>query len=67
MLVVKDNLTFLDVIANQVKHQRAVFAAPFKFILMNSFSTNEDSLRHLEKSHPDLAAEEGLVLMQNKV
>lgn len=36
-------------------------------MLMNSFSTSEDTLSFFEKKYPDLHAEDGLELMQNKV
>lgn len=34
---------------------------------MNSFSTSEDTLSFLKKKYPDLAGEDGLELLQNKV
>ena len=36
-------------------------------MLMNSFSTSEDTLAFLKAKYPKLAAEEGLEMMQNKV
>ena len=34
---------------------------------MNSFSTSADTLSYLKKRYPDLVAEEGLEMLQNKV
>merc|ERR1711906_93770 len=38
-----------------------------KFMLMNSFSTNDDTMEFLRSKYPDLAAEGGLEMLQNKV
>merc|ERR1719162_646649 len=38
-----------------------------KFMLMNSFSTSQDTLNFFETKYPTLAAEKGLEMMQNKV
>ena len=38
-----------------------------KFMLMNSFSTSEDTMAFLEEKYPGLAGEDGLEMMQNKV
>ena len=48
LLVVKNGLTFLDIIARQAMHARV------PLLLMNSFSTRDDSLLCLEK-YPGLA------------
>ena len=61
--VVKDGKTFLDIIAEQIKHTRKTFGSNVRFILMNSFSTrcapdlesgarSADTLAHLKKTHP---------------
>mmetsp|Transcript_31000 Transcript_31000/g.101052 ORF Transcript_31000/g.101052 Transcript_31000/m.101052 type:complete len:466 (+) Transcript_31000:34-1431(+) len=65
LLPVKDGLTFLDLIAKQVKHMRQSFSADVRFILMNSFSTSDDTKAHLAKEHGDLLAEPHIELMQN--
>lgn len=65
LLVVKDGHTFLDLIARQVKHQREKFGSKVRFILMNSFSTSEDTKAFLSKDHADLLAE-NVELLQNK-
>ncbi len=36
------------------------------FILMNSFSTSEDTKEYLSKQHGDLMSEEDVELLQNK-
>jgi hypothetical protein len=45
---------------------RTKFGSNVRFILMNSFSTSEDTKAHLSGTHPDLVAEEGWELLQNK-
>ena len=64
---VKDEETFLDFIAKQVISMRKEHGFPVKFMLMNSFSTSDDTLNFLKSKYPDLAAEEGLEMLQNKV
>ena len=65
LLEVKDGLTFLDLIARQILHQRQ--AAPgLRFLLMNSFSTSQDSLDFLAR-YPELGCPADIELMQNKV
>ena len=65
LLTVKDGKTFLDLIAEQIKHTRDEFKSHVRFILMNSFSTSADTKAFLEKNHPDLLKEEDMELMQN--
>ena len=48
LLVVKEGLTFLDVIARQIQELRSRTGAEVPLLLMNSFRTREDSLRALE-------------------
>src|SRR3712207_9586489 len=45
LLEVKDGLTFLDVIVRQVLHLRERTGARLPLVLMNSFSTQDDSDR----------------------
>lgn len=66
LLPVKDGKTFLDLIAEQVVKMRKIYDSDVKFILMNSFSTSDDSREALGKSFPDLVAEEDWELVQNK-
>jgi phosphoglucomutase len=66
LLEVKDGLTFLDFTAKQVSYMRKQFGN-VKFMLMNSFSTSDDTLAFFQEKYPALAAEEGLEMLQNKV
>jgi UTP--glucose-1-phosphate uridylyltransferase len=65
LLVVKDGQSFIDLIAQQVKHMRASFGQQVKFILMNSFSTSDDTKAFLAEKHPELLTEPDIELMQN--
>lgn len=67
LLKVKGDDTFLDFTAKQVVSMRKKYGFNVKFMLMNSFSTSEDTLGFLKEKYPELAAEEGLEMMQNKV
>ena len=51
---VKDGKTFLDLIAEQVKVMRKEYGSNVKFILMNSFSTSDDTKDFLARAHKDL-------------
>ena len=55
-LVVRDGLTFLDVIARQVLALRERHGTSTPLLLMNSFRTREESLALLE-AYPDLAVD----------
>ena len=68
LLPVRDGLTFLDLIARQILHLRKEAgggSAP-RFLLMNSFSTSEDTLDFLKK-YPELGGAAESELMQNRV
>lgn len=67
LLKVKGDDTFLDLTAKQILAMRKEFGSNVKFMLMNSFSTSEDTMNFLKEKFPDLAAEEGLEMLQNKV
>jgi UDP-N-acetylglucosamine pyrophosphorylase len=67
LLQVKGKDTFLDLTAKQVIQMRKDYGSKVKFMLMNSFSTSEDTLAFLQQKYPALAKEEGLEMMQNKV
>jgi UDP-N-acetylglucosamine pyrophosphorylase len=67
LLKVKGGDTFLDLTAKQIINMRKEFGMKVKFMLMNSFSTSEDTLNFFKENYPVLAAEEGLEMMQNKV
>merc|ERR1711920_156856 len=49
LLEIKDSCTFLDFIAKQVGQMREAFKSSLAFMLMNSFSTSEDTLAFLSK------------------
>ena len=67
LLEVKNGDTFLDLTAKQVMSMRKEFGQNVKFMLMNSFSTSDDTLDFFNTKYPDLAKEEGLEMLQNKV
>ena len=68
LLEVKDGSTFLDVIVEQISYLRETTGAKVKFLLMNSFSTSEDTMRHLETYEDRGFAERSEVeLMQNQI
>ncbi len=60
LLKVKNDLTFLDIIARQA------LQAGVPLVLMNSFNTREDSLRVLKK-YPELQGDIPLDFLQHKV
>jgi|SRR5437867_3670171 len=66
LLHVKEGLTFLDFIVNQILHLRQRYAVPLRFLLMNSFSTSGDTREFLRK-FPELGDPQSLELMQNQV
>ena len=53
--------------AKQVIRTREECGEHVKFVLMNSYSTSDDTIAFLRTKYPDLAAEEGLELLQNNV
>ena len=67
LLEVKNGDTFLDLTAKQVMCMRKAFGQNVKFMLMNSFSTSDDTLDFFRTKYPHIAAEEGLEMLQNKV
>ncbi|MEO1856508.1 MAG: UTP--glucose-1-phosphate uridylyltransferase [Rubritalea sp.] len=68
LLEVKDGSTFLDIIVDQISYLRNTTGAQVKFLLMNSFSTSEDTLDHLAQ-YPDesLSAKAQVELHQNQI
>jgi UTP--glucose-1-phosphate uridylyltransferase len=67
LLEVKEGLTFLDVIAEQVLHLRRTHGAQLPLVLMNSFATRDASLEALAR-HPSLADQDvPLDFVQGKV
>ncbi|GMI40493.1 hypothetical protein TeGR_g11577 [Tetraparma gracilis] len=65
LLPVKGSDTFLSLAAKQVRHLRKSTGRDVKFMLMNSFSTSEDTMSYLSAHYPDLV--EGTEMLQNKV
>ncbi len=55
LIVAKNGLTFLDIIVRQVEFLRRRCRAPLPLLLMNSFSTDADSLAALAREHPDFS------------
>ena len=67
LIRVKGEDTFLDFIAKQILHLRAQSGAPkLAFYLMDSFSTQADTLAYLAK-YPSLAIDGELDFLQSKV
>jgi UTP--glucose-1-phosphate uridylyltransferase len=66
LLTVKENLSFLDIIARQVLSLRQQWGAPVPLVLMNSFNTHQDSLAALSR-YPELETRLPLAFVQNKV
>ncbi|MEO6034415.1 MAG: UTP--glucose-1-phosphate uridylyltransferase [Verrucomicrobiota bacterium] len=67
LIRVKGEETFLDFIARQILHLRSTQGAPkLAFYLMDSFSTQEDTLSYLQK-YPELASNGELDFLQSKV
>jgi UDP-N-acetylglucosamine pyrophosphorylase len=66
LLVVKDGLSFLDLIARQILKLRLTHGCSIPFSLMNSFSTQSDSLQYLSR-YSELANGFSLDFLQSKV
>lgn len=66
LLEVKDGLTFLDVIAQQLIEMRRRSGARLPLVLMNSFATQAESLAALER-YPELKRDLPLDFVQGKV
>ena len=65
LLPVKDGKSFLDITVEQIRALRAEHGARLPLVLMNSFSTQEDTLAALE-AHPDLPVDVPLDFLQNR-
>jgi UTP--glucose-1-phosphate uridylyltransferase len=66
LLVARDGLSFLDVIARQNQALRARYGCEVPLLFLNSFNTDDDTRAALER-YPDLRGELPLTVMQNKV
>ncbi|MFV0416409.1 MAG: UTP--glucose-1-phosphate uridylyltransferase [Chthoniobacterales bacterium] len=64
LLTVKENMTFLDLIARQVNAFRSEQNSALRFLLMNSFSTSEDTREWLSKN-PTLGSADETEVMQS--
>ena len=62
LIIAKNNLSFLDIIVRQIDFLRTRCRAPLPLLLMNSFSTDADSLAAIEKGHPGFGNPGGLPL-----
>ena len=65
LLVVKDGLTFLDLIARQILFLRHEHGVSLRFLLMNSYNTSSDTLGFL-KAYPGLGNPKELELLQSR-
>jgi UDP-N-acetylglucosamine pyrophosphorylase len=66
LLQVKDGLTFLDFIVRHVLHAQKQHATPVRFVLMDSYSTSEDTMEYLRR-YSELGPRDKLELMQSQV
>jgi UDP-N-acetylglucosamine pyrophosphorylase len=68
LLTVAGGLNFLDLIVRQTQELRRRSSHPVRLLLMNSFSTSDDTLAYLAKYHAEgLADPAEMELMQNRV
>lgn len=68
LLPVRGSETFLDLIARQILRLRKRSGGSYPaFLLMNSFSTTDDTRAHLAAHQPDLGDPADLELLQNRV
>ncbi|UCG67864.1 MAG: UTP--glucose-1-phosphate uridylyltransferase [Deltaproteobacteria bacterium] len=65
LIKVKDEYNFLDIIARQVLSLRKEHETDIPLVLMNSFSTDEDSTKFLER-YPELSSDIPLSFLQDK-
>lgn len=68
LLEIKPGVTFLDVIVRQVRHLRACAGYHVNLLLMNSFSTSEDTMAHLARYKEEgFADPQQVEMIQNRV
>ena len=68
MLSVRDGINFLDLMVRQILDLRKSSGANVRLLLMNSFSTSEETLAHLAKYRAEgLADASEVELMQNQI
>ena len=66
LLEIKPGVTFLDTIVRQVQSLRERAQYPVNLLLMNSFSTSEDTMAHLAQ-YTDFADAAKVEMLQNRV
>ncbi|KAK3259802.1 hypothetical protein CYMTET_31220 [Cymbomonas tetramitiformis] len=66
LLPVKHGITFLDLIAKQIKYLREEVKLEVPFTLMNSYNTSDDTKSYLSVKNGELLEEPHFELMQNK-
>ncbi len=66
LLEVREGITFLDLIGRQILSLREQTGETIRFLLLNSFSTSEDTREWLAKN-PLLGEADGVELLQNKI
>ena len=66
LLNIRGELTFMDFIVNQIMHLRNAYKNEVRFLLMNSFSTSEETKEFLLK-YPELGPPEKNELIQNMI
>lgn len=68
LLSVRDGATFLDIMAQQILHLRKTSAHNVRLLLMNSFSTSDDTMQYLAKyKNQNLSKRSEVELMQNQI
>ena len=68
LLAVREGVNFLDLMVRQILDLRKTSGAQVRLLLMNSFSTSEDTLGHLQKYRAEgLADASEVELMQNQI
>lgn len=68
LLEIKPGVTFLDLIVRQVRSLRARAGYPVNLLLMNSFSTSEDTMAHLAQyAEEGFADPQQVEMIQNRV
>ena len=65
LIEVKDGLNFLDIIARHILSHREKHSVNIPLVLMNSFKTDEDAKKFLDR-YPDLASDIPLSFLQHK-
>jgi len=67
LLPVREGVNFLDLMVSQIRDLRQVSGAKVRLLLMNSFSTSEDTLAHLQRFAAEGFVAGEVELMQNQI